>query len=338
MPPKTKRNSTLAKSKGGKQNVPISSKDTANASKDVANVQKIPSNLPVQPIEDNVDSGEGRVEEDIEECQEQDGLDGIEEDEEDVDDNESYSAMEDGEMEEDGDDENLSADPTSDDDTQMLSGASIQCRKKLIAKSSKGHMISEHHGEGVIKPNHKTSNRPKLPQVERAMSVVEISSGEEPLHSHTTEGHRAHVETATDEDEPIVTFKASKSGNIGTPMQSSKKVAVSTQSSMKALTLPHTPRILGQNQVTRSLRAGNKKEGSSKHVSRLLSPVIITPNKSQSDKNCEVTNIEDANEYLKDTYSGLTPLSAVTVATGASSSEEKMVSLKDWAADGADME
>ncbi|KDQ57965.1 hypothetical protein JAAARDRAFT_193450 [Jaapia argillacea MUCL 33604] len=213
--------------------------------------------------------------------------------------------MEDGDVE-DGNNENLSADPTSDDDTQMLSDASIQRRKKSITKSSKGNLTSEHHegSKGVIKPNHNTSNRQKLPQVERAMSVVEISSGK-------------------DEDEPIVTFKASKSGNIGTLKQPSKKVTVSTQSSMKTSTLPHTPskkrnpRSESSDEKPKSAKkprfyvdngTGKKEEGSSKHVGQLLSPVIITPKKS-----------------------------AVAVATGASSSEEKMVSLKDWAADGAHM-
>ncbi|KDQ48984.1 hypothetical protein JAAARDRAFT_201246 [Jaapia argillacea MUCL 33604] len=232
--------------------------------------------------------------------------------------------MEDGDVE-DGDDENLSADSTSDDDTEMLSNASIQRRKKSITKSSKGYLTSERHegSKGVIKPNHSTSNRQKLPRGERAMSVVEISSGE-------------------DEDEPIVTFKASKSGNIGTLKQPSKKVTVSTHSSMKASTLPRTPskkrnpRLESSDKKPKSAKkprfyvdneTGKKEEG----------PVIIAPKKSQSDTNCKVTNIVDANEYLKDTYSGLTPLSAVAVVTGASSSEEKMVSLKDWAADGADM-
>ncbi|KDQ49635.1 hypothetical protein JAAARDRAFT_200696 [Jaapia argillacea MUCL 33604] len=151
-----------------------------------------------------------------------------------------------------------------------------------------------------------------------------------------------------DEDEPIVTFKASKSGNIGTLKQPSKKVTVSTQSSMKASTLPRTPskkrnpRLESSDEKPKSAKkprfyvdneTGKKEEGSSKHVGQLLSPVIIALKKSRSDTNCEVTNIEDADEYLKDTYSGLTPLSAVAVVTGASSSEEKMVSLKDWAAD-----
>ncbi|KDQ49433.1 hypothetical protein JAAARDRAFT_200872 [Jaapia argillacea MUCL 33604] len=158
--------------------------------------------------------------------------------------------------------------------------------------------------------------------------------------------------TSEDENQPYVESVT----NEDLPNQSSKKsTGKSVQAPKKNQTSPNTPtkkRGLRSDPIEEKPRhiakkprfndnvdeeSRNADEGSSKHAGRLLSPVIISPKKSRSDKTCEVTNIQDANESLRDTYSGLTPLSTVAIATGGSSSEEKMVLLKDWAADGANM-
>ncbi|KDQ52750.1 hypothetical protein JAAARDRAFT_198087 [Jaapia argillacea MUCL 33604] len=125
--------------------------------------------------------------------------------------------------------------------------------------------------------------------------------------------NQPYVESVTNEDLPNRSSKKSTGKSVPAPKKNQMSPNTPTKKRAKK------PRF--NDNVDEESR--NADEGSSKHAGRLLSPVIISPKKSRSDKTY--------------TYSRLTPLSAVAIVTGGSSSEEKMVSLKDWAADGANM-
>ncbi|KDQ49393.1 hypothetical protein JAAARDRAFT_200880 [Jaapia argillacea MUCL 33604] len=262
----------------------------------------------------------------------------IEEDEE-GEDNKSYAQVEgDEDDDEDECDDDLSVAQTPNDDEEMLSEASVNRREALNKESSNKRKIT-HNKEPVKKSSSQKSVQKK--PASRATLVVEISSGEEPLVIKSMGNQHAHVEIIIDEEDVIK--KAT----------SSKHKHSQNKSPRKAMATPCTPirkrdqlsdadddksKMTKKPQFHNVDESGGTSQGASKGTTRLRSPVVLSRKQGNRSKACEVTQVEDADDYLKDSYSGLPPLTALAVRTSTSGSDEKMVSLKDWETDGADMD
>ncbi|KDQ50652.1 hypothetical protein JAAARDRAFT_199783 [Jaapia argillacea MUCL 33604] len=150
----------------------------------------------------------------------------IEEDEE-LEDNESYASV--GEDEEDDDDkcdDDLSMVHTPDEDEEMLSEASIQRRKDLDKETSRKQRASQH--EKLVEKS-TSRNAPLKKLVIREPSIVEISSGEEPLITKSSGKLCAYVETVIDEDDAVNEDTYTKPARL---IEKSEKTGMS---------IPHTP-------------------------------------------------------------------------------------------------